>query len=267
MGSIVAMGGFTLSLRLDGLGLLFVILVLAISAPVTLYAIGHRHHDRLAFRGGGLLLGIFMLSMKDKLGPVNVQEMVALVREFKGGKKEIPLALPKPAGPPPSEGIVKLPPNLEAIQPPSGVPSPEAIKRPLPAPSGELAAQIRVGAGLYQQFCLVCHGPGGTGNTVRAAMPPIPDFTNRAWHKPKTNAELVVSILEGKGTLMPANNTRISRDQARNLVAYIRAFGGVSIEPRPAATDAEFEKSFRQLQNQWDELEKELKKIKRSGSE
>ena len=63
MGSSDALGGFTMSLRLDGLGLLFAVLVLAISAPVTLYAIGHRHRDRLAFRGSGVLFGLFVLSM------------------------------------------------------------------------------------------------------------------------------------------------------------------------------------------------------------
>ncbi|HEY8731584.1 MAG TPA: proton-conducting transporter membrane subunit [Candidatus Limnocylindria bacterium] len=52
-----------MSLRVDGLGLLFAVLILAISAPVTLYAIGHRHHDRLAFRGSGVLIGVFVLSM------------------------------------------------------------------------------------------------------------------------------------------------------------------------------------------------------------
>jgi len=52
-----------MSLRLDGLGLFYVVLILAISAPVVVYAIGHRAHDRLAFRGSGLLLGLFILSM------------------------------------------------------------------------------------------------------------------------------------------------------------------------------------------------------------
>lgn len=63
MGSSDALSGFTMSLRVDGLGLLFAVLILAISAPVTLYAIGHRHHDRLAFRGSGVLIGVFVLSM------------------------------------------------------------------------------------------------------------------------------------------------------------------------------------------------------------
>jgi mono/diheme cytochrome c family protein len=207
--------------------------------------------------------GKFMLSMKDKLGPVNVKDMVALVREFRGGKKVVPLAGPKPAGPPPPEGIAKLPADLKEVVPSAPIaPLTEDLKKPLPAPSGELAAQIRVGAGLFQQFCLVCHGPAGTGSTVRAAMPLIPDFTNRAWHKSRTDPELVVSIMDGKGTLMPANNSRISREQARNLVAYVRAFAGLRSEPRPAVTDAAFEKSLRQLQRQWDELEKQLKQLK-----
>jgi mono/diheme cytochrome c family protein len=206
--------------------------------------------------------GKFMLPMKDKLGPVNAKDMVALVREFNGGKKVIPLAAPKPAGPPPPEGVVKLPPDIKESLPPRTILIDEDVRKPLPAPSGELAAQIRVGASIFQQFCLVCHGPDGTGNMVRAAMPPIPDFTNRGWHKTKTDAELTVSILEGKGTLMPANNTRISREQARSLVAYIRSFGGIRSDPRPVATDAQFEKSLRQLQRQWDELERQLKLLK-----
>jgi mono/diheme cytochrome c family protein len=209
--------------------------------------------------------GKFMLPMKDKLGPVNAKDMVALVREFNGGKKVVPLAPPKLFGPPPTEGTAKLPGNIKDILPPRiGMIPDEEVKKPLPAPTGELAAQIRVGSSIFQQFCLVCHGPDGTGNMVRPAMPPIPDFTNRSWHKGKNDAELTVSILEGKGTLMPANNMRISRDQARNLVAYIRSFGGIQVESRPVATDAEFEKSFRQLQRQWDELEKQLKQLKES---
>jgi len=204
--------------------------------------------------------GKFMLPMKDKLGPVNVKEMVALVREFTGGKKVIPLAAPKPAGPPPPEGIVKLPPDIKDGLPPRPSLIPEDdVKKPLPAPSGELAAQIRVGSTLFQQFCLVCHGPDGTGAIMRATMPAIPDFTNRGWQKSKSDAELAVSILDGKGTLMPANNTRISGAQSRNLVAYIRAFAGIRGGSQPVVTDVEFEKSFRQLQKQWEELERQLK--------
>jgi mono/diheme cytochrome c family protein len=207
--------------------------------------------------------GKFMLPMKDKLGQVDVKDMVALVREFKGGKKEIPLAAPKPYGPPPTEGIVKLPADLKVPPQPAPVPAADVFQKPLPAPSGELGAKIRAGSIIFQQFCLVCHGTDGTGSTVRPIMPAIPDFTNRAWHRSRTDPELLVSILGGKGTLMPANSSRISRAQAQNLVAYVRAFGGIRIDPRPAVTDAQFEKSLRQLQKQWEELDRQLKQMER----
>ncbi|HEV2251523.1 MAG TPA: proton-conducting transporter membrane subunit [Candidatus Limnocylindria bacterium] len=58
-----ALTGFTLSWRVDGLGLFFAVLVLAIAAPVTLYAIGHRRHERVGFPGGGFLHGLFVLAM------------------------------------------------------------------------------------------------------------------------------------------------------------------------------------------------------------
>jgi mono/diheme cytochrome c family protein len=200
--------------------------------------------------------GQFMLSMKDKLGAVNVQEMVKLVRGFKGGKQVIALAAPKPPGPPAPEKITGLPSS------PKELPSlTKEFQRPLPAPSGELAARIRVGASLFQQFCIVCHGPDGTGSIMRPSMPPIPNFTDPAWQKSKQSAELLASIMDGKGTLMPANNQRLTRDQARDLVAFIRAFG-----PNPvveaAGEETQFEQEMRRLQQQWDELEREMKKLK-----
>ena len=157
---------------------------------------------------------------------------------------------------------MKLPPDIKDILPPEKSRETDDIKKPLAAPSGELAAQIRAGAGLFQQFCLVCHGADGTGSTVRAAMPPIPNFTNRTWQRATPTAQLLVSIMEGKGTLMPANNSRITKAQARTLVAYIRAFGGSVEQPPPGKSDDQFEESFRKLQRQWDQLEKQVKKLK-----
>jgi mono/diheme cytochrome c family protein len=202
--------------------------------------------------------GKFMLSMKDKLGPVNVAEMVKLVRGFEGGKQVIALAAPKLPGPPPPENITgpitipTLPTPKEPVTPPT-----------LVAPSGEMAARIRTGAVIFQQYCIICHGPDGTGSIMRASMPPIPNFTDSAWQGQKSDSQLLISILEGRGTLMPANNTRITRDQARDLVAYVRAFGPrVAVTPGAALTESDFDRAFRQLQRQYDELEKELQKSK-----
>jgi mono/diheme cytochrome c family protein len=215
--------------------------------------------------------GKYMLPMSDRLGSANVQQMVALVREFKGGGKEIPLATSKPPGPPPPEEEGKLPaeekssPAEEKSTPePRDIPIIKNLKRPLPAPSGELAARIRIGSTIFRQLCAVCHGPDGTGNIQRANLPPIPNFTQARWHKEKKDFELIASILGGKGTLMPAHNGKITRNQARDLVAYIRSFGPKKAVPAQAPVgDDQFERSFRALRQQYHELEQELKKVSR----
>jgi mono/diheme cytochrome c family protein len=95
---------------------------------------------------------------------------------------------------------------------------------------------------------------------MKPAMPTIPDFTVEAWQGSKDRAELALSILDGKGTLMPAFRERVSEDDAQNLVAYIRAFGPRQIRPVEfTAPASDFEKRFRQLEGQWDELEKQLR--------
>ena len=86
---------------------------------------------------------------------------------------------------------------------------------------------------------------------MRPSMPPIPNFTSEAFHKEHTDAQIRVSILEGKGTLMPANRGRVTEDQARDLVACIRAFGPKQFSVQAEATDAEFEKAYRQLEQQY----------------
>jgi len=200
--------------------------------------------------------GKFMLPMKDKLGSVDAKQMVALVRRFEGGKQIVPLQAPKAPGPPPQfvvtapTGILSTPSATRAM-----------IEEPLVASSGDLAARIRIGANIFQQFCLVCHGPDGTGSMMRPRMPPIPDFTSTAFQNSHSDARIRISILEGKGTLMPANRGRVTDEQAADLADYIRAFGPtrtVAVGTQPS--DTEFEKAIRQLEEQWNSLERQLQK-------
>jgi mono/diheme cytochrome c family protein len=202
--------------------------------------------------------GKFMLPMKDKLGSVDVKQMVALVRGFTGGKQVVALEAPKLPGPP-APAIVTAP--TEANVPSFPALPPRAAER-LVAPPGEMAARIRIGATIFQQYCIVCHGPDGTGSIMRASMPVIPNFTGADWGSQRSNSQIKISILDGKGTLMPANRGRVTDEEAGDLVAYIRAFGPKAYALQSQATDSEFEKSYRQLESQWIELEKELQKLK-----
>jgi putative heme-binding domain-containing protein len=127
---------------------------------------------------------------------------------------------------------------------------------------GETSPRIRLGRKLFHQYCFLCHGADGKGTSMRPVLPPIPDFTSPAFHKEHSDAQLRISILEGKGTLMPANRGRVTEDQAEQLVAFVRTFGPKLFAVKPVASDSDFERAYRQLEDQWNELEKELQKIK-----
>jgi mono/diheme cytochrome c family protein len=92
---------------------------------------------------------------------------------------------------------------------------------------------------------------------MRAQLPPIPDFSRGAWQTEKTDPQLLVSILDGKGTLMPANRGRVSEEQARDLVAYVRAFGPAEVQAGPSAS-SDFQKQLDALQQQFDTLQKQM---------
>jgi mono/diheme cytochrome c family protein len=126
------------------------------------------------------------------------------------------------------------------------------------APSGGAEA-----AALYRRHCQSCHGADGTGRT--GAVDGLPNFTRAAWQEQRSDPELLVSILEGKGTVMPAFTDRLSEAQAQSLVDYIRAFSptGPRAKGRSAGTrsaDA-FAREFRQLQNEYDELDRQLREL------
>jgi mono/diheme cytochrome c family protein/uncharacterized membrane protein len=89
------------------------------------------------------------------------------------------------------------------------------------APEGKGMAAVRR---LFKQHCEKCHGADGKGSAARKLMPEIPDFTRAAWQKKRSDAQLLVSILEGKGTAMPPLRDKLTRTQARSLVDHIRTF-------------------------------------------
>jgi mono/diheme cytochrome c family protein len=231
--------------------------------------------------------GKFMLPMKDKLGSIDVKQMVSLVRGFEDGKQTVELEGPKPEGPslPYVPQIAPDPVAVDAgplgttavglLVGPAGYgpllaasaliptkPGAPGVQPKLPTESAEDAAKIRMGANIFRNYCFVCHGNDGTGNLMRQSMPPIPDFTSEAFQKQHTDAQIRVSILDGKGTLMPANRGRITDDQAGSLVAYVRAFGPKTLVSRPGTSDADFDKAVRELERQLEELHKQLQKTK-----
>lgn len=72
--------------------------------------------------------------------------------------------------------------------------------------------------------CASCHQADGKGNpAMKASMKDLPDFTDAAWQKKATDAEMIETIKNGHKP-MPAYKDKLSDDQIKALVAYVRKF-------------------------------------------
>jgi mono/diheme cytochrome c family protein len=96
-------------------------------------------------------------------------------------------------------------------------------------------------------------------------MPQIPNFTKVSWQRRRSDARLLASILNGKGTDMPPMRRKVSKKQARQLVSHVRAFAHPKKKPGGqkqgmAARDS-FEERYRRLQEQLDDLKRQADKL------
>jgi mono/diheme cytochrome c family protein len=115
---------------------------------------------------------------------------------------------------------------------------------------------------LYRHSCQRCHGADGTGTPQRQRTPAIPNFTQKRWQARRNDSQLLVSILDGKGSHMPAFSGRISAEQARDLIRSIRAFAPPPTKPAAHPLD-DFETAFRKLQAEYDDLERQIRDLSR----
>lgn len=138
------------------------------------------------------------------------------------------------AGPNPNASKA-APSSPKNAQPPTKEPQPSvAVKRasPLtktqsPPPSlRQSPISLPSGPQLFGDFCMACHGADGRGGPVRAAMPEIPDFTSRTWQSSRSHAELLHSILEGRGKYMLPMKNKVGMIGAETLATYVRGFAG-----------------------------------------
>jgi mono/diheme cytochrome c family protein/uncharacterized membrane protein len=122
------------------------------------------------------------------------------------------------------------------------------------APAAKAAARKH-----FRTLCAKCHGTDGTGKQARSLQPEIPDFSAASWQARRNDAQLLASILDGKGQDMPPFRGKIKKAQARDLVAHVRAFAPTTGERKqkkrqePSSPD-EFEDEFRRLEKDMDRL-------------
>jgi mono/diheme cytochrome c family protein len=190
--------------------------------------------------------GKSMPRMREKLGTVDVRKMVVFVRGFRGGKQVVD---DEPAAPD------------EPDQAPPAADSAAFSPRPTdPAPSPRRDSIRGEGARLFQRLCAKCHATDGRGTAARQNLPTIPDFALPSWQAARSNPQLMVSVLEGKGTGMPAFRDKVSRDQARDLVAFVRAFDPTR-EQSEGTTPDPFEARFRELEREIEALREKFRAL------
>jgi mono/diheme cytochrome c family protein len=187
--------------------------------------------------------GKSMPRMKAKLGSVDVKQMVAFVRAFQGGKQIVDDEPEPPSAP-------ERP--VEAADP-SG-------RNPQPAQPDQKEVTAQETRRLFQKSCALCHGRDGTGSSARDNLPAIPNFTVLAWQQKRSDPQLVVSILEGKGSGMPPFRDKIARERVRDLMAFVRTFAPGMPQRLKTAPD-DFEVRFRQLTQEFEDLGRQIRSL------
>ena len=116
----------------------------------------------------------------------------------------------------------------------------------------------------FHKLCAKCHEDNGNGESMRDNMPRMPDFTDGKWHRKRTDRQLLVSILDGKGEQMPPFHKKLTDNQAQELVTHIRTMNADSQSPpQPSAGDPEdFDSQFDQLRKELAELKRQFQQVK-----
>ena len=140
--------------------------------------------------------------------------------------------------------------------------SSESRQRSAPRPSAPLAAGAPAVRALFGQHCVKCHGADGTGSPAHGLLSEIPDFTKGSWQAQRSDTQLIASILDGKGRRMPPVGGKISEEQVRGLLAYVRSFAPTTAKSGPRQQEepglASFDKHYHRLEQEMDDLRRQL---------
>ncbi|OQW30566.1 MAG: hypothetical protein A4E19_09665 [Nitrospira sp. SG-bin1] len=91
-----------------------------------------------------------------------------------------------------------------------------------PKPPTKVEGDARMGKVLFDQHCVTCHGPKGRGDGLEIAGATVADLSSPTTQR-KLNTDLLATIHDGRpGKVMPSWGYRLSKEQSRDVLAYIR---------------------------------------------
>jgi mono/diheme cytochrome c family protein len=82
------------------------------------------------------------------------------------------------------------------------------------------SAEVRDLKAFFQERCAVCHGHDGTGRGPNGVKLGGRNFQDARWEAKQQEADLVASILQGKGA-MPGFRRQLSEAEAHRLVTNV----------------------------------------------
>ena len=121
--------------------------------------------------------------------------------------------------------IAGLPNLLKAAQstPASEQPPTSTLNNQTGAKRGvTVDGDARVGKGLFEKHCAMCHGPRGKGDGLEIVGAEVADLTSAATQR-KLSMDLLKTIHDGRPEkVMPSWKWRLSEQQAKDVLAYVR---------------------------------------------
>lgn len=105
-------------------------------------------------------------------------------------------------------------------------------------PVAPTAATLARGKLVYEQYCIVCHGPAGhSDGTVVPKFVPPPDITQASTMQ-RSDGYLYAMIRQGRG-IMPRYGDKIRGTDRWAVVHYVRVLQGLLAPPDTAAAAGE----------------------------
>ena len=99
------------------------------------------------------------------------------------------------------------------------------LEQPLPAGMTKEQLDVKVGAGIYKQYCVTCHGEKGNAQTAlgKALVPPPRNFTDTKGMAQLSDQQMTSAIMNGKdGTAMAPWGGILNPADIRRVILYIR---------------------------------------------
>jgi cytochrome c oxidase cbb3-type subunit 3 len=86
----------------------------------------------------------------------------------------------------------------------------------------EVADNVALGAKIFADNCVMCHGKDGKGNIEIGA----PNLTTKIWLYGPAKADIEHRVEVGGGNVMPAWHGRLDEDTIKALAVYVHSLGG-----------------------------------------